>query len=123
MNEVIQQQIIASMGITDKKSITIGAIIQVICTLLSRIFGMVRDVMISHIFGAGAITDAYLIALTIPNVLRQFLGEGAFSVAFVPIYVSTKEKAGADAAKAFFRDAFGLLLITLLIMVVLGIYF
>src|SRR5580704_1098585 len=109
MNEIVGEEIGSMTGAksSDKKSITIGAIIQAIFTILSRIFGMIRDVMISHIFGAGLITDAYFMAFTIPNVLRQFFGEGAFSMAFVPIYVFTKEQDGEETAKAFFRDAFG----------------
>lgn len=124
MNELVSKELVTTpSAISDKKSITIGAIIQVFFTLLSRIFGMIRDVMVSHMFGAGAITDSFLIAFTIPNVLRQFFGEGAFSVAFVPIYVSTKEKQGEKKAQEFFQDAFGFLLVALLVITVLGMVF
>lgn len=108
---------------SDKKSITMGALTQAFFTFLSRVFGMVRDVMVSHIFGAGAITDAYLVAYTIPNVSRQFFAEGAFSTAFVPIYVSTKEEDGTKVAREFFRDAFGFLLILLILLTTAGIVF
>lgn len=123
MSEIVHADIADSVEApsTDKKSITIGAMIQAIFTLLSRIFGMIRDVMVSHIFGAGAITDAFFVANTIPNVLRQFFGEGAFSVAFVPIFVATREKSGHQQAREFFRDAFGLLLISLVVITCLGI--
>ncbi|HXW52818.1 MAG TPA: murein biosynthesis integral membrane protein MurJ, partial [Myxococcota bacterium] len=120
MNEIVQSPVVNVVETSDRKSITVGAIIQVFFTLLSRVFGMVRDVMVSHIFGAGAITDAYVVAFTIPNVLRQFFGEGAFSVAFVPVYVSTKETHGVSTAHAFFRDAFGLLLISLGLVTLIG---
>lgn len=123
MNELVREELVSSPVISDKQSITIGALIQASFTLLSRVFGMVRDVMVSHIFGAGEVTDAFFVAFTIPNVLRQFFGEGAFSVAFVPIYVSTKEKAGTETARAFFRDAFGLLLVSLSLITVAGIVF
>lgn len=108
---------------SDKTSITIGALIQVFFTLISRVFGMVRDVMVSHIFGAGAITDAFIAAFTIPNVLRQFFGEGAFSVAFVPIYVGLREKEGEHEAKNFFRHAFGLLVVSLVLVTAFGMLF
>lgn len=124
MNEITREQL-TDMPVpqSDKKSITMGAIVQAACTLLSRIFGMVRDVMVSNIFGASAISDAFIAAFTIPNVLRQFFGEGAFSVAFVPIYVSTKEKEGEQAARQFFKHAFGLLALSLLIVTLLGMIF
>jgi putative peptidoglycan lipid II flippase len=125
MNEIVRETTLEQPAyrVSDKQSITIGAIIQAAFTLLSRIFGMVRDVMVSNIFGAGAISDAFIAAFTIPNVLRQFFGEGAFSVAFVPIYVSTKEKSGDKAATAFFQDAFGLLCVTLSLVTIVGMVF
>lgn len=125
MTELITTDLVDASAeqVSDKKSITIGAIIQAAFTLLSRVFGMVRDVMVSHIFGAGVITDAFFVAYTIPNVLRQFFGEGAFSVAFVPIFISTKEKSGEAKAKEFFSNAFGLLLGSLLFITLMGMFF
>jgi len=107
----------------DKKNITMAALIQGVFTLISRIAGMVRDVMISHIFGANLITDAFNIAFTIPNVLRRFSGEGGFAVVFVPVYFSTLKNGQEQEAKQFYRDAFGLLLITLIIITGLGMLF
>lgn len=106
----------------DEKNITIGALIQAGFTILSRVFGMVREVMISHIFGANSTTDAFFIAFTIPNVLRQFFGEGSFSVAFVPVYIETKEKGGEKSAQAFFRHAFGFLLLTLTLVTLFAMF-
>jgi putative peptidoglycan lipid II flippase len=125
MNELVRDETLeqTSVEVSDKKSIALGAIIQAFFTFLSRIFGMIRDVMISHIFGAGFITDTFFIAFTIPNVLRQFFGEGAFSVAFIPIYVSTRENDGAKRARMFFRDAFGFLLLLLSIITICGVIF
>lgn len=124
MKEVVTEEVskpAISIG-QDKKHITIGALTQAFFTLLSRIFGMVREVMISHIFGATSTTDAFFIAFTIPNVLRQFFGEGSFSVAFVPVYVATKEKEGLESAKLFFRHAFGFLLLSLGLVTIFGIW-
>lgn len=124
MSEITSTEIATDHNeMVDKKSITIGAIIQASLTLLSRVFGLIRDVMVSHIFGAGAMTDAYYVANTIPNVLRQFFGEGAFSVAFVPIFVATKEQQGDKEAREFFKDAFGLLFAALIIITLVGIAF
>jgi len=107
----------------DKKNITMAALIQGVFTLISRIAGMVRDVMISHIFGANLITDAFNIAFTIPNVLRRFSGEGGFAVVFVPVYFSTLKNGQEQEAKLFYRDAFGLLLVTLCVITSLGMIF
>lgn len=107
----------------DKKRITIGAFIQAIYTLLSRIAGMVRDVITFHIFGVGAITDAFNVAFTIPNVLRRFFAEGAFAVAFVPVYMASKERDGDLTARLFFRDAFGFLTLMLAVVTALGVIF
>jgi len=54
-------------------------------TLLSRITGLARDIVIARAFGAGALTDAFWVAFRIPNLLRRLFAEGAFSQAFVPI--------------------------------------
>ena len=54
-------------------------------TLLSRILGATRDLVIAHFFGAGWITDAFIQAFTIPNVLRRLTAEGAMNQAFLPL--------------------------------------
>lgn len=110
-------------GNQQKARIATGALINALFTLLSRIFGMLRDVMIFHIFGATYLTDAFTVAFTIPNVLRQFFGEGSFGVAFVPVYMKTHEHEGEHEARQFFKDAFGTLLLGLLVITVLGMIF
>ena len=70
-------------------------------TFLSRILGAVRDLVMLHIFGAGAIYDAFIIALTIPNVLRRLTAEGSLSMVFVPLYIEIKEKRSPEDAKVF----------------------
>ena len=54
-------------------------------TLLSRVLGMVRDVVVAHYFGAGGGADAFFVAFKIPNSFRRLFSEGAFSQAFVPV--------------------------------------
>jgi len=54
-------------------------------TLLSRVMGLLRDMVFTRIFGADAATDAFLVAFKIPNFLRRLFAEGAFSQAFVPV--------------------------------------
>jgi len=59
-------------------------------TLLSRITGLARDIIIARAFGAGALTDAFWVAFRIPNLLRRLFAEGAFAQAFVPILGEAK---------------------------------
>ncbi len=61
-------------------------------TFVSRILGFVRDLLIARVFGAGAITDAFIVAFKIPNLLRRISAEGAFSQAFVPILAEYKSQ-------------------------------
>ncbi len=66
-------------------------------TLLSRIFGLLRDITLATIFGASGGTDAFLIAFKIPNFMRRLFAEGAFSQAFVPVFSQyRKEREEAD---------------------------
>lgn len=68
--------------------------------LLSRVLGYVRDGVIMAVFGAGGVTDAYLIAFLIPNLFRRLAGEGALAASFIPIYAG-KEKTGGEEAERF----------------------
>ena len=65
-------------------------------TLASRITGLVRDVVIASVFGAGASFDAFNVAFRIPNLLRRLFGEGAFSQAFVPTLARARAADGDD---------------------------
>jgi len=68
-------------------------------TLLSRITGLVRELLIAATFGASALTDAFNVAFRIPNLLRRLFAEGAFSQAFVPVLAASREKDGDTATK------------------------
>jgi len=61
-------------------------------TFVSRVFGVVREVLIAAVFGAGAATDAFFVAFRIPNLLRRMFAEGAFSQAFVPLLSEYKNR-------------------------------
>ena len=88
-------------------------------TLISRILGYFRDVLIAIYLGAGPIADAFFVAFRIPNTFRRLFSEGTFNAAFVPSYsselVSGKEKAQKFANKIFNLLLIGLLLIVLVI--------
>lgn len=94
-----------------------------IFTFLSRILGAARDLVIAHVFGAGWITDAFVQAFTIPNVLRRLTAEGSMTLAFLPLYTEIREKNSPQAAKEFASKTLGLLLGLTTILTGLGIIF
>ena len=68
-------------------------------TLVSRLTGFLRDIMLSAILGAGPIADAFFVAFRLPNHFRAIFGEGAFNAAYVPSYARVLETEGADEAE------------------------
>jgi putative peptidoglycan lipid II flippase len=87
-------------------------------TLLSRILGFVRDIVILAKLGAGPVADAFVTAQQFPNLFRRIFAEGAFSQAFVPAYSRTLEAEGPEAARAVAQEALrGLFAITALVTV------
>ena len=68
-------------------------------TLLSRITGFLRDIMLAAILGAGPIADAFFVALRLPNHFRAIFAEGAFNSAFVPAYARIRQQEGAGPAR------------------------
>jgi len=90
-------------------------------TLLSRILGFVRDVLIARIFGAGVATDAFFVAFRIPNLLRRLFAEGAFSQAFVPILSEYKNKRTTEETRLLIDHVLTLLGIALFLVTLAGI--
>jgi hypothetical protein len=88
-------------------------------TLLSRVFGFLRDILIAAILGSGAVADAFFVAFRFPNLFRRLFGEGAFNAAFVPLFAKRLEGEGRESARAFAEEAMaGLVFILLAITVV-----
>jgi putative peptidoglycan lipid II flippase len=87
-------------------------------TLASRGVGFVRDVMMAAYLGTGPVAEAFLIAFSLPNMFRRFFAEGAFNMAFVPLFAK-KLEAGEDA-HGFARDAFSVLGAVLIVFTILG---
>jgi putative peptidoglycan lipid II flippase len=90
-------------------------------TLVSRVFGFVRDAVIARTFGAGLYTDAFFIAFKLPNLLRRIFGEGAFSQAFVPILAEYRAKRSEDETRLFVDHVATLLALVLFGVTALGI--
>ena len=72
-------------------------------TLVSRLTGFVRDVVLAAVMGAGPVADAFVVALRIPNHFRAIFGEGAFNSAFLPTYAQVLETDG-DGRRALLRE-------------------
>ena len=92
-------------------------------TLLSRVFGLLRDIILATYFGASGGTDAFLVAFKIPNFMRRLFGEGAFSQAFVPVFAEYREKHGQAALKDLANHVAGSLGGFLLALSALGMIF
>jgi len=90
-------------------------------TLVSRITGLVRELLIASTFGANALTDAFNVAFRIPNLFRRFFGEGAFSQAFVPVLAASKAQHGEAATHAVINHAATVLTWALLVLSVIGV--
>jgi putative peptidoglycan lipid II flippase len=90
-------------------------------TLLSRIFGLVRDMVIANYFGAGSGADAFFIAFKIPNFFRRLFGEGAFSQAFIPVLAEFKATRQKSDVKALVDRVGGTLGLQLLVLTVVGV--
>ncbi len=90
-------------------------------TLLSRIFGFVRDLVMAWFFGAGLVADAFFVAFRIPNLLRRLFAEGSLTISFIPVFGECLHKQGREEAFRLARSAWWLLTIILLVVTVLGI--
>ncbi len=92
-------------------------------TLLSRVTGFARDIVMAAVLGAGPVADAFLVAFRLPNHFRAIFAEGAFAAAFVPAYARIRHQNGADAAKLFGDRIFTLLLASQIVLLALALLF
>jgi len=101
-----------------KSSATVAAM-----TMLSRVFGFIRDVMIAFYLGAGLQTDAFFVAFKLPNFMRRLFAEGAFNSAFLPMFAGTLKTEGETVALRFASEAYSYLLAVLIVVVALAMLF
>jgi putative peptidoglycan lipid II flippase len=85
-------------------------------TLLSRVFGLLRESVWAFYFGTGIVSSAFTIAFTVPNLFRKLFGEGALSAAFIPLYTKALKTRSAEEARDFATGS-----VNLLLMILLGI--
>ena len=105
----------SEQGLALKTSVVSGM------TLVSRILGLVRDVVFARFFGASMVMDAFLVAQRIPNMLRRFFAEGAFSAGFVPVLARYREKHDHDEARELLDAFAGTFGIVLFVVTLLGV--
>ncbi len=92
-------------------------------TLLSRVTGFVRDIVMAAVLGAGPVADAFLVAFRLPNHFRAIFAEGAFSNAFVPAYARRLQQDGQGKARDFADEiGTGLLLAQILLLALAWIF-
>ncbi len=94
-----------------------------VMTMLSRVLGLVRDMVIARYFGAGAGADAFFVAFKIPNFLRRLFAEGAFSQAFVPVLSSYRQQESLDEVRRLVNavaGSLGLVLLGVTLVAMLG---
>ncbi|MDY0132564.1 MAG: murein biosynthesis integral membrane protein MurJ [Desulforegulaceae bacterium] len=89
-------------------------------TLLSRILGFVRDMVIASFFGAGTAADAFFVAFRIPNLFRRLLAEGSLTPAYVPVFTSILNKKGKNQAVFFAESSFRFFSVFLFFFCILG---
>jgi putative peptidoglycan lipid II flippase len=92
-------------------------------TLVSRITGFVRDIVLAAVLGAGPVADAFFVALRLPNHFRALFAEGAFNAAFVPAYAHILEQGGAARAQTFADRIFALLLASQIVLLAIALVF
>src|SRR6201989_1595082 len=92
-------------------------------TLLSRITGFIRDIILAAVLGAGPVADAFFVALRLPNHFRAIFAEGAFNAAFVPAFARIREEGGGGRAGQFGDCIFPLLLASQIVLLAIALIF
>src|SRR5437667_8559708 len=92
-------------------------------TLVSRLTGFLRDIVLAAVLGAGPVADAFFVALRLPNHFRAIFAEGAFNAAFVPAYARIQTGSGAATAGAFADRVMALLLASQVLLLALALAF
>lgn len=107
--------------VQEKRRIAHATGVMAVATGISRIAGLVRDMVIAAVFGAGYAADAFFVAFTIPNLLRRFFAEGSLTAAFVPTFAEVHHRDGIEASREVLRICWTLMLLLLATVTILGI--
>ncbi|MBN1850888.1 MAG: murein biosynthesis integral membrane protein MurJ [Deltaproteobacteria bacterium] len=114
---------IATPSNSEKDNVSKAAGIVGFFTLLSRILGLVRDMIVANFFGAGMAADAFYVAFRIPNLLRRLFAEGSLTIAFIPIFTEYLRKKNQKDAFELVRVVLTVLSLILAVVTILGILF
>lgn len=114
-NQPPVSQIVGARGLLASTSVVSGM------TLISRVLGLVRDVVFARLFGASLVMDAFLVANRIPNMLRRFFAEGAFSQGFVPVMARYREGDSKHDAVEFVDAVAGTFGLVLFVVTLVGV--
>jgi putative peptidoglycan lipid II flippase len=101
------------------RSVVSSAKLIAVCTLLSRVTGLARDILLAQAFGLAWVQDAFSYAFQFPNLFRRLFGEGAMAPVFVPTFTKTLETEGRDAAWRLLARTFALMAVTLTVLIIL----
>src|SRR5687768_16941821 len=96
-------------------AVTVGSM-----TVLSRVLGFARDVLIAAVLGTSYVADAFFVAFRVPNMFRRLFAEGAFDAAFIPLFAKHLHADGAEGARAFAGQALAGLVLVLIVFTVLA---
>ena len=105
---------------THKVALTRHANVFSSLTLLSRIFGLLRDKACGYFLGVGTTWSAFWMGFQFPNLFRRIFGEGALTAVFLPVYTRTRKEQGQPAADQLARSVIGLLIVTLTTITIIG---
>ena len=84
-------------------------------TMISRVLGFARDILIAALLGAGPVADAFFVAFKLPNFFRRLFAEGAFNAAYVPLFTAHLSEDGTESARRFASEVLSVLIVTLLL--------
>jgi len=108
---------------SEKRNVSRAAGVVGFFTFLSRILGLVRDMVLANLFGAGMVADAFFVAFRIPNLLRRLFAEGSLTIAFIPVFTEYLTVRRREEAFELARVVLTLLSLLLVVISVLGILF
>jgi putative peptidoglycan lipid II flippase len=106
---------------SEKRNISAATGVMGIATGMSRIVGLIRDMVVASLFGAGFGTDAFFMAFTIPNLLRRFFAEGSLTAAFVPTFSEVWHRQGIEEGRRVASICWTLLLLVMAVITVAGV--
>ena len=108
-------------SVSEQKSINTAAGVVGFYTFLSRILGLIRDMVVARFFGSGMATDAFFVAFRIPNLLRRLFAEGSLTIAFIPVFTEYLRRKSREDAYELARVVLTVLSIILTVITILGI--